>query len=155
MSHLKKSKEPEQPKPPQSDNARLFMKAMGILIVFLIALTIAKAYVAASVQSDTTITVQQKLGIQPYTVDYDIVSTDGNRYTMFGNQRWFEEKASIPAEDRYNKFQEGGMFTIHTHGISVPALKMYPNIITIQQALSIEKPCPKNETLEQNHPEMI
>jgi hypothetical protein len=155
VSHLKKSKEPDQSKPPQSNNARLFMKAMGILIVFLIALTIAKAYVAASVQNDTTITVQKKLGIQPATVDYDIISTDGIRYTM-ADGRWFEPATpNFPAEMRYDKLQEGGMFTIHTHGISFAPLSMYPNIITIQQALSIEKPCPKNETLEQNHPEMI
>lgn len=157
MSHIKKSKQPDEPQPatpPKRDNANLFMKALGILVIFLIAFTIAKAYVAASVQNDTTITVQKKLGIQPATVDYDITSTDGTRYTMVGNQRWFEEKVSIPAEDRYNKFQEGGMFTIHTHGIYFPILSIYPNVITIQQALSIEKPCPKNETLEQNHPEL-
>lgn len=155
MSHLKKSKQPEPPTQPKKDNVKLFLKALGILIVILIAVTIMKAYVAASVQNDLTITVSKKLGIQPATVDYDITDTDDIRYRIIENQRWFEEKVSIPAEDRYNKFQEGGMFTIHTHGIYIPALSMYPNIITIQQALSIEKPCPKNETLEQNHPEGI
>lgn len=155
MSHLKKSKEPEQPKLPKKDTAYLFVKAVGILIVILIAVVIVKFYIAASIQNDTTIIVQKKLGIQPFTKDYDIIGDNGIRYTIAGNQRLFEEKVTIAAEDRFNKFQEGGMFTIHTHGIYFPALGMYPNIITIQQALSIEKPCPKNETLEQNHPEGI
>lgn len=117
------------------DPVTVIMYVLGVVIVIGVLLLAAEAIIFTSVSEDKTIVVDKKIGQPSGSTQYYITDTDGNEYVLGDS---YGVKNSV---DRYDRLQEGCMFTIHTHSLRFAPLHMYPNIITVQQAISAEHVC--------------
>jgi hypothetical protein len=117
------------------DPATVLMYIIGIIILTGVLILVAEELIFITVSDDITIVVDKKLD-QPTTYrQYHVTDTNGNEYILAD---YHGVKGSW---ERYEKLQEGCMFTIHTHGMRFAPLRMYPNIIKVQQAISAEHVC--------------
>jgi hypothetical protein len=117
-----------------------FIVVMVIVTIAMIwcGVLIAGAVFSLYVTEDRVVTIQEKLGAHGEKGQYLIIDTEGNVYSVEDNYLLL----SFDASNRYAKMHEGGMYSVHTHGIRYPLLSWYPNIMEIQQSVSVEKPCP-------------
>jgi hypothetical protein len=105
-----------------------------VLGVTWVGLMVSGAVISVVVTDDRTIVVQEKLGAHGENGNYLVIDTDSNVYSVEDNYLL----GSFDASNRYAKLQSGGMYKIHTHGIRLPLLSWYPNIMSSTQAISLE-----------------
>jgi hypothetical protein len=100
---------------------------IGIILMVVIVIVSLIAAVGANVVSETTITVEERIGAHGEEGRYLIVSEEGEMFTVEDN--WF--RMQFDASNRYVQLKEGNRYAITCTGWRVPFCSWYRNIVAV------------------------
>lgn len=90
--------------------------------------TVGHMAYAYGVRSEEVVTIKSKYQIFNTTHTDFAVNTIDNKQLMIPSSLWYWQ---FNVTEKWNSLEEGKTYNVSTYGIRVPALGMFPNIVSI------------------------